>query len=327
MTTLVTGATGFIGTHLIKALVNEGRDVRCLTRTPDNKKKIEALGAEAFVGDLLKTNSLSAALKGVNVIYHLAGEVYSRNVKDYVAVNVAGTQNLLECCRNNGIGRFIHCSSIAAAGPNPDKNTLLTENLPCNPITPYGQSKLEAEKIVLHYYETFKLPVVIIRPPTVYGPGQSDAITEFFRQVKKGKFYIIDDGQYLRSLCYVTNLIDGFLLAEKNREAVGEIFYISDKEVYTFKEIALKIAEAENIKLVFANLPSAIAATAMFTFNILQKYFNVNILKLYTIGTLKINLGCSIKKAEKVLSYRPNINLKEGLLRTSEHLKAKHELQ
>ena len=276
---------------------------------------------------MLKTNSLSAAIKGVNVIYHLAGEVYSRNVKDYVAVNVAGTQNLLECCRNNGIERFIHCSSIAAAGPNPDKNTLLTENLPCNPITPYGQSKLEAEKIVLTYYQTFKLPIVIIRPPTVYGPGQSDAITEFFRQVKKGKFYIINDGQYLRSLCYVTNLIDGFLLVEKKREAVGEIFYISDKEVYTFKEIALKIAEAENIKLVFANLPSAIADTAMFTFNILQKYFNVNILKLYTIGTLKINLGCSIKKAEKVLSYRPNINLKEGLLRTSEHLKAKHELQ
>ncbi len=110
----------------------------------------------------------------------------------------------------------------------------------------------------------------------MYGPGQSDAITEFFRQVKKGKFYIIDDGQYLRSLCYVTNLIDGFILAEKKREAVGEIFYISDKEVYTFKEIALKIAEAENIELVFVNLPSAIADTAMFTFNFLQKYFNLN---------------------------------------------------
>jgi nucleoside-diphosphate-sugar epimerase len=322
MTTLVTGATGFIGTHLIKALVNEGRDVRCLTRTPDNKKKIEALGAEAFVGDLLKTSSLSAALKGVNVIYHLAGEVYSRNVKDYVAVNVAGTQNLLECCRNNGIEKFIHCSSIAAAGPNPDKNTLLTENLPCNPITPYGQSKLEAEKIVLHYYETFKLPVVIIRPPTVYGPGQSDAITEFFRQVKKGKFYIIDDGQYLRSLCYVTNLIDGFLLAEKEREAVGEILYISDKEVYTFKEIALKIAEAENIELVFVNLPSAIADTAMFTFNFLQKYFNLNILKLYTIGTLKINLGCSILKAEEILSFKPNIDLREGVQRTHQYLES-----
>jgi nucleoside-diphosphate-sugar epimerase len=326
MKTLVTGATGFIGTHLVKALVADGRDVRCFTRTKNNKKRIEEFGAEAFVGDLLETHSLTAALKGVNTIYHLAGEVYSRNVKDYVAINVAGTQNLLEGCRNNGIERFIHCSSIAAAGPNPDKNTLLTENLPCNPITPYGQSKLEAEKIVSHYHQAFKLPTVIIRPPTVYGPGQSDAITEFFRQVKKRKFYIIDDGQYLRSLCYVTNLIDGLILSEKKINAVGEIFYISDKELYTFKEIALRIAEIENIKLTFVNLPSALAATAMFTFTFLHKYFKLNILKLYTIGTLAKNLGCSIKKAEEVLSYNPRVSLKEGLSRTSQHLKGTLEL-
>jgi nucleoside-diphosphate-sugar epimerase len=321
MKTLVTGATGFIGTHLVRALVADGREVRCLTRTPDNKQKIAQLGAEVFVGDLLNIDSLTAALKCVNTIYHLAGEVYSWNVKDYVAVNVHGTQNLLECSLNNGIERFIHCSSIAAAGPNPDKNTLLTENLPCSPITPYGQSKLEAEKIVLHYYHTFKLPIVIIRPPTVYGPGQSDAITEFFRQVKKGRFYLIDDGQYLRSLCYISNLIDGFLLAEKKREAEGEIFYISDKEVYTFKEIALKIAEAENIKLIFVNLPSSIADTAMFTFSFLQKYFNLNILKLYTIGTLKKNLGCSILKAEENLSFKPNIDLRKGVETTYQYLK------
>ena len=326
MKTLVTGATGFIGTHLVRTLVADGRDVRCLTRTPDNKKKIEELGAEAFIGDLLDTHSLTAALKGVDTIYHLAGEVYSRNVNDYSAVNVAGTQNLLECCRNNDIERFIHCSSIAAAGPNPDKKTLLTEQLPCHPITPYGQSKLDAESIVLHYYQTFKLPVVIIRPPTVYGPGQSDAITEFFRQVKKGKFYLIDDGQYLRSLCYISNLIDGFLLAEKKREAVGEIFYISDKEIYTFKEIALKIAEAENIQLVFVNLPSSIADAAMFAFYFLQKYFNLNILKLYTIGTLKKNLGCSILKAEEILSFKPNIDLRKGVETTYQYLKVNNAL-
>jgi nucleoside-diphosphate-sugar epimerase len=326
MTTLVTGATGFIGTHLVRALVADGRDVRCLTRTPDNKKKIAKLGAEAFVGDLLDTYSLTAALKGVNTIYHLAGEVYSRNVNSYSAVNVEGTQNLLECCRDNGIERFIHCSSIAAAGPNPDKNTLLTEQLPCHPITPYGQSKLDAEKIVLTYYQTFKLPIVIIRPPTVYGPGQSDAITEFFQQVKKGKFYLIDDGQYLRSLCYISNLIDGFLLAEKKREAVGEIFYISDKEVYTFKEIALKIAEAQNIELVFVNLPASIADIAMGTFYFLQKYFNLNILKLYTIGTLKKNLGCSILKAEEILSFKPNIDLRKGVEKTYQYLKLNNTL-
>jgi len=269
---------------------------------------------------LLFADSLRAALKDVNKVYHLAGEVYSRNVKDYSAINVTGTQNLLDCCCNTGIERFIHCSSIAAAGPNPDKDTLLTENLACKPITPYGKSKLDAEKIVLGYYQKFGLPVVIIRPPTVYGPGQSDAITEFFTQVKKGTFYIVENGQYLRSLCYVTNLIDGLLLAEKKREAIGEIFYISDKQVYTFREIALIIAETENVDLVFANLPTALADTAMFAFHFLQKYFNLNILKLYTIGTMKKNLGCSILKAEELLSYKPKIDLRKGVEATYTYL-------
>lgn len=320
MKTLITGATGFIGSHLVRALINEGRDVRCLVRKKSNTKNLEKIGVELVYGELLDKESLSHALKGVNIIYHLAAEVYSANVKDYFKYNVEGTRNLIESCNGNSIERFIYCSSIAAAGPNPDNKTLLTEKDSCNPITPYGKSKHEAEKIVLGYHRQNNIPAVIIRPPTIYGPGQSDIITNFFLQVRKGKFFILGTGEYLRSLCYIDNLIAGIILTEKNPEAVGEIFYLSDREVYTFREILQALAEVQGIDLTLITLPPVIAHFAMSLFYILHKFFQINILKLYTVGTMAINLGCSITKAENKLSYRPSINLVEGFRKTIQHL-------
>ena len=319
MKTLVTGATGFIGTHLVKALVNEGRDVRCLVRRTSSKSKLERLGVELAYGDLLDKDSLKRSLKGVNVIYHLGGEVYSFKVKDYCKVNVQGTKNLLDCLSPK-IERFIYFSSIAAVGPNPNKDRLLTEEDTCIPVTPYGRSKCEAEKIVLESFRQFKIPVVVIRPPTVYGPGQSQVLVNFFRKVKDGKFYMVGTGEYLRSLCYIENLIDGVLLAEEKPEAIGKTFFISDKDVYTFKEIVQTIEEVEDKKNSHFTMTPIIAQSAMLIFNLLQKLFNLNFLSLYTIGTMTMNLGCDISKAENILSYKPKVDLKEGLKRTSQYI-------
>lgn len=326
MKTLVTGATGFIGTHLVKAFVEEGRDIRCLVRRTSNKSNLEKLGVELIYGDLLDKDSLKRAVKGVNVIYHLGGEVYSFKIKDYYKINVQGTKNLLDNCLSSKIEKFIYFGSIAAVGPNPDRNKLLTEDDPCNPITPYGRSKYEAEKIILESFRQFKIPIVIIRLPTVYGPGQSQVLINFFQKVRNGKFYIIGTGEYLRSLCYIENLIDGVLLAEEKPEAVGEIFFISDKNVYTFKEIVQTIAEVEDKKNSNRTITPIIAKLAMFIFNAFQKIFKLNILKLYTIGTMTINLGCDISKAENILSYNPKIDLREGVKKTSQYLKSVGDL-
>lgn len=326
MKTLVTGATGFIGGHLVRALVSEGREVRCLVRKKSDTKMLEKLGVEIVCADLLEKASLVSALQGVSIIYHFAGEVYSSRVADYFKYNVECTRNLIESCNGNSIKRFIYCSSIAAAGPNPDNKTLLTEEDSCNPITPYGKSKYDAEKVVLGYSQQNKIPAVIIRPPTIYGPGQSKIITNFFLQVRKGRFYIMGGGGYLRSLCYIENLIKGFLLTENNSAAVGEIFYLSDKKVYTFKEIIQTLAAVQGVNLALIQLPPIIAHSAMSLFTVLHKLFNLNIIELYTIGTMAKNLGCSIGKAEKVLSYSPSITLEEGLQRTIQYLNTTKEL-
>jgi nucleoside-diphosphate-sugar epimerase len=315
MKTLITGATGFIGTHLIKALVNEGRDVRCLTRTPGNIDKIECLGAEAFVGDLLFSDSLSSALKDVNIIYHLAGEVYTNNVQTYYKTNIQGTKNLIESSINNSsIKKFIFFSSIAAMGPCRN-NTTLNEEISCNPISPYGRSKLECEKLISHFSERHKLPIVIIRPPLVYGPGinESSRALKLIQTIKKGKIIIPGDGTHRISLCYITNLIQGTLLAEKKASVIGEKFILADDGSYTYNNIIDIIAAELGITLSKTYLPHKFIKTSLESLKYLRTFLGLS----DSVNLARLQEGifpwdCDITKAKKELGYMPSIALLEG---------------
>lgn len=177
MKTLVTGATGFIGSHLVKALVEQGKDVRCLVRKTSDTQYLNELGVELFYGDLLYKESLQEVAKNVNIVYHLAGIVHSKKSSDYYKINTNGTQNLVEVFLSEKIERFVYLSSIAAVGPNREHGILLNEQSPCRPIDPYGRSKLGAEKLLMNFFKKYGFPIVIIRPPTVYGPsGRSQII-------------------------------------------------------------------------------------------------------------------------------------------------------
>jgi len=315
--TLVTGATGFIGTHLVKALVEKGRDVRCLVRKTSNTTYLKKLGVELVYGDLLDRESLIDALKDIDIIHHLASEVYSKKASDFYRINVVGTKNLLEACTNKSIKKFIYLSSIAVNGVPNGKRILINEKSPCYPFTPYGKSKLVAENLILSHFHNGGISVAIIRAPVVYGPGQPYILTKIFRNISKGKTtYVIGNGNNLRSLCYVDNLIQGMLLAECNTNSSNPVYVISDKKVYTFNEILEAIAEAAKVNIQKFYLPSFIADFGKYIFNILIKVFKVYSLDLYSILTMNIDLGCDISKSEKELGYKPLINLEEGMKRT-----------
>jgi nucleoside-diphosphate-sugar epimerase len=316
MITLVTGATGFIGTHLVKALVGKGRDVRCLVRKTSNTKEIEKLGVELFYGDLLDKQSLEKAVKGVNIIHHVAGEVYSYKVKEYLKNNVDGTKNLLEACYDKNIIKFIYLSSIAAVGQNQSKDVLLNEESLCNPTTSYGKSKREAEKMLLKAFDIHRLPIVIIRPPIVYGPRQPPALTRIFRMIHQGKFKIIGDGTSIKSFCYIDNLIKGVLLAEESGKTVGRIFFISDSEPYTPKKMAQTIAIEERVVLSRRHLPSFVSSLCGYLVMGLEKFFGIYSISLYAIRTMNVDFACDISLAKKELGYNPNISLQEGIRET-----------
>ena len=317
MKTLVTGATGFIGAHLVKALVDEGRDVRCFVRKTSNTEKLERLGIELIYGDLLDRQSLEEAVKGVDIIHHLAGEVYSYKVKDLYDTNVYGTKNLLESCVSENIEKFIYLSTVSVVGPNKNRQQLHTENSPCHPITPYGKSKYEAEKLVRKSLADYKIPSVIIRPPTVYGPGgQPEIVTNIIKLVKKRKLFIIGNGESLRNLCYIDNLVQGILLAERSENSRGKIFFISDDAVYTFNQLIQEIAKAEGVDLRRVHLPKCVGSISGLIFSVLVKCFGISFLHIYAVCTMVFDLAFDISKAKKELDFYPRINLQEGVRKT-----------
>ncbi len=172
---LVTGATGFIGSHLVEVLVSRGWRVRCLVRRPAELPE----GAEAVHGDLAGAG-LERAAAGVEVVFHLAGVTKARRAREYYEGNARGTAALVEACA--GVPRFVHVSSLAAVGPSAD-SVPLTEDAEPAPFTHYGKSKLEAERIVRA--SALGERAVIVRPPVVYGPRDTDVL-HFFRAAARG---------------------------------------------------------------------------------------------------------------------------------------------
>jgi nucleoside-diphosphate-sugar epimerase len=317
--TLVTGATGFIGKHLVKTLVEQGRDVRCLVRKTSDTQYLEKLGVELFYGDLLNKDSLKGIVKGVNIVHHLAGEVYSRRSSDYYQINVDGTKNLLEVCLRWHIKRFIFLSSIQAAGPSLRQGILLNERSPCKPITSYGISKLEAEKLIYKKYKASAFPAVIIRAPMVYGPGSLKCRSAaLFQRINKGNFRLIGKNDHLISTCYIDNLIHGILLAETHKNAVGKTYFIADQKAHTLLEIANTIAQELMLKLPIGRVPVSVAYLITMLLLIPNKIFNFS--RLFSWDTMREITNawaCNISFIESEMGYKPSIDFNEGVRTTA----------
>jgi len=319
--TLITGATGFIGKHLATALTKRERKLKCLVRKTSRIKFLEQLGAELVYGDLNDINSLKTALHDVDTIYHAAGEVFAAQEENYYRVNVSGLKNLLEACSNASVKKLIHFSSSSATGPNPQRDVPVTEDSPCRPITPYGMSKLEGEKVICQLSKQYHIPIIIIRPPLVYGPGvsQSSRVLMFLNLINKGLFRTIGDGNNLVSLCYIDNLIHGLLLAEAEKKAEGQIYFLSDSRPYTVNEIATTIAQEQGNPIPAAHIPLWAATPLSMGLGILSKLFGFNSpLTRNTVKELKNNWFVDISKAQKELGYQPRVEFKDGVRKTVE---------
>ena len=170
---LVTGASGFIGSHLAAALAAAGHDVSCLVRSTSRVDFLSTLPVRLVDGDCRERGSLRAAVSGADYVFHLAGAISAADRQTYFDVNAGGTKNLVDACLewNPALRRLVHVSSIAAAGPSP-RGGSLSESDECRPVSDYGRSKLEAELALRAAGD--RLPWVIIRPPNVLGPRQKE---------------------------------------------------------------------------------------------------------------------------------------------------------
>ncbi len=250
MNILITGATGFIGRPLVKRLTETGAAITCLVRNKDAAAACTGPGVRLIEGDVTDIRTLYPAVAGKDYVYHLAAARRARDVKTIYAVNALGTKNLAAACRaeDRPLKKFIYVSSCAAAGPSPDA-TPLRETDPPRPVTHYGKSKLLGEEAVLCLKDN--LPAVILRPPTVVGPGNLffDYILSFIRHGIKPLW------QGTTSLCGLDDCIEGLLLAAQRPQAAGETYFICDGRPYPWEEIIEAIASRIKRRALGVRLP------------------------------------------------------------------------
>lgn len=227
MKVLLTGGTGFIGSHLVEALTG---DVVCLVRKQSDTAHLEKIGVELVYGDLKDPESLKNASKDVDVVYHLGAYYTFHGVWDkFYKTNVLGTEHLVEACEN--IDQFIYCSTTEVVGPV----TVVpaSETHPLNPVYDYGKSKLMAEKFLLKEIEK-GFPATILRPVGVYGPRCVNDVSYYFmvhlaRNSLLTKF-VAGSGDTLVDFVFVKDVVQGFVKA-KTKKAVGETYFISSKKL------------------------------------------------------------------------------------------------
>jgi nucleoside-diphosphate-sugar epimerase len=320
MNILITGATGFIGRHLASRLAKGSHRVRCLVRDNSDISCLRDLNVDLFYADLLSKDSLGVALDKVDVIYHLAGEVYSRKKDDYYKGNILATQNLLEACRERSPKRIIFLSSLGVYKPIVTE-TLLTEESECKPITFYGKSKLDAEELI----KKSNIPWVIIRAPVIYGPFQPTVLNRFFlNAMYKRGIYIIGDGNNLRSLCFIDNLIEGLVLLGNKANIEGKTYILSDDSPYNFNQIIMTISAVIRRKIRIIYLPYFLGEFLWKIHNVIGKLFDLYFVELYGIKTMTLNLGCDIAKAKREIGYNPSISLGTGIKTTVDWIKSSY---
>lgn len=310
---LVTGATGFIGSHAVEALLRKGYNVTCLVRKTSNLRWLEGLNVRLIYGDCAEKESLKGLIRGFDYIYHLAGITKAVDRDAYFRENSIGTENIIHAAseENRGLKKFIYLSSLSAFGPSPDGKVPDEDDAP-HPISDYGRSKLKAEESVLSYKDRF--PVVILRAGATYGPRERD-IYFFFKLIKKGIMPFWGEG-YL-SLLYVEDLISGIILAGEKGEG---IYFLSDGEIYSVEEVLEEIAKALGVKAMKIKIPTSLLFSIGFILEGLYKISG----RPPLLNSDKISEAvqkywiCNSFKAMREIGFRANLSLENGIKKTAE---------
>ena len=250
---LVTGANGFVGSHLVEALLQKGAKVRCLIRETSDLKYIEGLDVDYVFGDLRDLSTLFPAVRKVDYVFHLGGRTKISEREDIFNANALGTKNLICACLENApkLKRFIYVASQAVMGPSYNGRAL-NESDPPRPVSLYGKSKLAGEQPVLSYRD--RVPITIIRPPSVYGPRDKD-FYELFKLVHMGINTILGIRNRYISMIYIKDLIHGLILAAESKKAVGQTYFLASDPRVGYHEIGQYAAEAMNRQTLMLRVP------------------------------------------------------------------------
>lgn len=313
---LITGSTGFIGSHLVESLLALGWDVSCLIRPKSQTTFLTGLPVRFFKGDIENQPSLENAVKGQDYIFHVAARIRSTSLENYDRANHRFTKNLaLASLRANpNLKRFVYISSIAAAGPS-SPGSKSDETQICCPTSRYGQSKRRGEESLCEIWD--RLPVTIIRPPNVYGPRQQE--TELLMKVIGRRIVpILKEEAASTSLIYIKDLIEGIIQASLSSRTVGQIYYLTDGIEYSWRKIILTLKDQTLGTGLFLPIPERIIYFFAWLTDILK-----------STGIISIHFGRRIwramiqtpwifssAKAQKDFGFKARHSLREGMKET-----------
>jgi len=253
MLALVTGGTGFIGSHLVEQLSQRGYSVRCLVRKTSNLQWLQHLNPEFRYGDLFDNDVVKNALDGVDIVFHSAGVTKAKRKEEYYHGNQFATKNFLAQVTKHhpNLKKFVHISSQAAVGPSFSEQPI-DETVPFHPITTYGKSKMEAERECFNFFS--HLPLTIVRPPTVFGERDTD-VYNFFKTVKAGIIPMIGFNRKAISIIHAADLVNGVIGAGESEKTTGQTYFLTSSNTITWESFGKMAAKALEKRTVNIRIP------------------------------------------------------------------------
>jgi nucleoside-diphosphate-sugar epimerase len=316
MTVALTGASGYTGGRLVDALLARGTRVRALVRAPRDWPPLRARGVEVVPGDLRDGEAVARLVEGAEAVLHVAAVYRTAGHPDayYREVHVAGTGRLLEAAARSGVRRFVHTSTVGVHG---DVGTATAdESSPFGPGDIYQRTKVEGEQLAVSFGRARGLPVTVVRPAAIYGPGET-RLLKLFRAIARGRYAIVGSGRPHYHLVYIDDLVRGFLLALDRPEAAGEAFILAGPRSVSQSELAALIAEATGGRV----LPLRIPAAPLQWAGSLCEAVCIPLRLEPPIHRRRVDFwtkhrSFSIEKARRLLGYEPQVDVEDGIRRT-----------
>lgn len=317
MRVALTGATGFTGGRLLTALRSRGHDVSVLARTSSITPALTSSGARIVGGDLSDPAALRRLVEGAEAVVHVAAVYRTAGHPDsyYRDVNVGGTERLLAAAAACGARRFVHTSTVGVHGHVEDPPA--DETAPIAPGDIYQATKAEAEALALDFHRKRGLPVVVVRPGAIYGPGET-RLLKLFRAIARGRYAIVGTGRPYYHPVFIDDLVAGYLLALERPEAVGEAFILAGPRYISQADLAVLIARHTGGRL----LPFRIPARPIQWLGGLCEALCVPLgieppLHRRRVDFWTKSRAFSIEKARRLLGYDPKVDVEEGVARTA----------
>lgn len=311
----VTGATGFLGSHLVDRLLREGYEVSAHARDPGKAKMLDSR-VSVFIGDICDADVLAEAFAGCEWVFHTVSNFRTASgpPESYRQINVKGTETALEAARKAGVKRFIHCSTIGVHGDVAESPA--TETSPFNPGDLYQETKLEAERVAMAYAGQDGMEVVAVRPCSMYGPGDLRML-KMFRMLSKKTFFKVGPCRENFHAVYIDDVVDGFLKAASTQAISGEVFIVGGAKYVPLDEYIDTAAVAVGAPKPFLRLPYWMLISAAW---LCEKLFvplgKEPPLHIRRVRFFRNNRAFAIDKARRVLGYAPRVDLEQGMRRT-----------